>query len=238
MRWRLSLLLLLIGYCALTRCRARQYHFIRDVLPWLQAQSHCRGNYTDLATVDNIEEMNQLVNTTLTSQGSAGDFRGKAWIGLHRGHQWSDLSTSSFQNWRSGQPDNVTGVQGCVAADMGNAGLWSDENCNRTLSFVCYGEKNETKQVSPSTTVTPNQRATTGPLSTEVSRSDQLSIPLLRQTQKHFVQMKVRLTTTIDLSENDIRELMLAFRNFLSEHGLSESVRMTVLKSSAEKHTG
>uniref|UniRef100_A0A4W6DFY2 C-type lectin domain-containing protein n=1 Tax=Lates calcarifer TaxID=8187 RepID=A0A4W6DFY2_LATCA len=45
---------------------------------WTEAQTYCRETYTDLATIENTEEMNQLINTV----SSAG--KNLVWVGLYR----------------------------------------------------------------------------------------------------------------------------------------------------------
>ncbi len=60
-----------------------------------------------------------------------------------RTREWSDQRVSTYRNWKQGQPDNVGGKQNCTATDLGNAGLWSDEDCSRELVFICHGEKGE-----------------------------------------------------------------------------------------------
>jgi len=175
MKWRLSVLVVLTGLCTQTYCLLRQYNFIGSTLSWSEAQAYCREQYTDLATVIDIEEMNRLMNT---AQSSSGGYTQKAWIGLHndlassRKWEWSDQSDSKYRNWKQGQPDNVGGEQNCVATHLGNAALWSDEQCSRELAFVCYGEKKPTTTTATTTAtattskVTPNKITTTEAAST------------------------------------------------------------------------
>lgn len=62
---------------------------------------------------------------------------------LCRTQEWSDQSGSAYRNWRLGQPDNFGGRQNCTATHLGNAGLWSDEECSKELPFVCYRDDGE-----------------------------------------------------------------------------------------------
>ncbi|KAI4874923.1 hypothetical protein NFI96_009232, partial [Prochilodus magdalenae] len=52
-------------------------HFVTESKSWTEAQSYCIECYTDLATIDNMEEMNRLINTVNSS------YSGLAWIGLY-----------------------------------------------------------------------------------------------------------------------------------------------------------
>uniref|UniRef100_A0A8C9WXV1 C-type lectin domain-containing protein n=1 Tax=Sander lucioperca TaxID=283035 RepID=A0A8C9WXV1_SANLU len=62
---------------------SQQYHLINVSLTWYDAQSFCRVKYTDLATVNNMDDKNKLVNTL----GSNVTY---CWIGLQKGktHRW------------------------------------------------------------------------------------------------------------------------------------------------------
>ncbi|KAA0721438.1 hypothetical protein E1301_Tti023198 [Triplophysa tibetana] len=62
--------------CFLNYAHGRRYHYININKTWTEAQRYCRENYTDLATVNNINDMNQLKKTVNNNQ--------KVWIGLKR----------------------------------------------------------------------------------------------------------------------------------------------------------
>ncbi|KAL0162988.1 hypothetical protein M9458_042384, partial [Cirrhinus mrigala] len=91
---------------------AHRYHFVNESKTWTEAQRYCRQNYTDLATIDNMEEMNRLINTV------NGSYNGLAWIGLYgdvNSWRWSledndfyQEGERDFRNWYH-EPDNSGG---------------------------------------------------------------------------------------------------------------------------------
>ncbi|XP_036419993.1 macrophage mannose receptor 1-like [Colossoma macropomum] len=126
-------------YSATSPTSVRQYHFVNESKTWTEAQSYCREYYTDLATIDNMEEMNMLNNT------ANGSCSGLAWIGLYDdldGWRWS-LDDDSFykegeRDYRAWthQPDNYGGNELCVY--MSSSGTWFDKSCNTNYPFICY----------------------------------------------------------------------------------------------------
>ncbi|XP_036444938.1 C-type mannose receptor 2-like [Colossoma macropomum] len=121
----------------------RQYHFVNESKSWTEAQRYCRENYIDLATIDNMEEMNRLINTV------NGSYSGLAWIGLYDdldSWRWSLDDESfykegerDFRGWYH-QPNNLFGTELCVY--INSDGTWSDERCETYWTFVCYNGKN------------------------------------------------------------------------------------------------
>uniref|UniRef100_A0A3P9MEJ7 C-type lectin domain-containing protein n=1 Tax=Oryzias latipes TaxID=8090 RepID=A0A3P9MEJ7_ORYLA len=127
--------------------QTRQFYFVNTELSWTDAQSFCRREYTDLATIENTADVGAVLNTT-------SNYTGKVWIGLHddleNSWKWS-LNDSSFyvereqtfKNWQLNQPNNLNGQQYCVAFLRGNSsqGNWDDRECNEEHGFVCYNGK-------------------------------------------------------------------------------------------------
>uniref|UniRef100_A0A673IGI0 C-type lectin domain-containing protein n=1 Tax=Sinocyclocheilus rhinocerous TaxID=307959 RepID=A0A673IGI0_9TELE len=90
--------------------------------------------YTDLATIDNMDEMKRLITTV------NGTYSGSAWIGLYddvNSWRWSledndfyQEGERDFRNWYH-EPDNYGGKQLCVYMDY--TGNWFDISCDNTL---------------------------------------------------------------------------------------------------------
>uniref|UniRef100_A0A667X1K7 C-type lectin domain-containing protein n=1 Tax=Myripristis murdjan TaxID=586833 RepID=A0A667X1K7_9TELE len=93
---------------------------------WSAAQSHCRQSYTDLASVRNLAENEEI----------RGLISYHSWIGLFRdGWKWSDGSAMSFSKWDDNHPDR--GYARCVAS---NQGKWRDYPCSNRFYFACYSK--------------------------------------------------------------------------------------------------
>ncbi|XP_029282368.1 C-type lectin lectoxin-Phi1-like [Cottoperca gobio] len=101
-------------------------------MTWTEAQSYCRANYRDLASVRNMAE-NQKIQDLVPAGGTA-------WIGLSRDSwKWSDGSDSTFSFWDAGEPDNYGKNEACVTVDFSSGhGRWGDWNCDVKFAFICY----------------------------------------------------------------------------------------------------
>ncbi|XP_035999001.1 C-type mannose receptor 2-like [Fundulus heteroclitus] len=105
--------------------------FINQKMKWAEALSYCREHHTDLASVRNTTE-NEEIKALIQAGGEP-----QAWIGLNRSTwTWVDGSIFSFQHWKSGEPSGAT--ENCVAAVMDDGGKWEDWDCNWKMPFFCY----------------------------------------------------------------------------------------------------
>ncbi|CAB1414717.1 unnamed protein product [Pleuronectes platessa] len=128
--------LCLSGSLTFSTCLLHQYHFVSDAMNWTEAQSYCREKYTDLATIENTEEMKKLQDTV-----SAAGHSSEVWIGLysHIDWKWSDgfnQSGAEYRKWSEGAPNYKNANQLCVRMKIQEN--WHDVNCNLEIPFVCY----------------------------------------------------------------------------------------------------
>ncbi|XP_076145746.1 C-type mannose receptor 2-like [Alosa pseudoharengus] len=108
------------------------YVLVTEKKNWTDAQRYCRENHTDLASVRNQTENDQIDNVR-------GGGYNPAWIGLFRdAWEWSDVSSSSFRLWDFGEP-NYDGIKNC--AQVHTNGWWNKVECSDPGAFICYEDK-------------------------------------------------------------------------------------------------
>ncbi|KAI4886338.1 hypothetical protein NFI96_010912 [Prochilodus magdalenae] len=133
----LYVLLLFSALWALSSCVIRHFHVVNEKKTWTGAQSYCREKFTDLATIEDQQEMD-AVKAALN--GAGGNF----WIGLRQAEEqniiswtWSDGRNFSYRYWGRGEPNN-DGSDNCgiLLSDQGYR--WNDLGCSYEDPFICY----------------------------------------------------------------------------------------------------
>ncbi|KAL6468214.1 hypothetical protein MHYP_G00238910 [Metynnis hypsauchen] len=99
-------------------------------MTWTQAQTYCSQYYTNLASIHNAQEQQQVLNVV--------DDSASAWFGLISG-QWSDGGFSTFRYWANGQAFESISTDECAAMMMSDSGMWNQNQCDLQNPFVCYG---------------------------------------------------------------------------------------------------
>ncbi|KAL7855785.1 hypothetical protein AOLI_G00193890 [Acnodon oligacanthus] len=116
----------------------RQYHLIQDMKNWTEAQTFCRLNFVDLATVESLTEMARLVK-----EARKHNFMSGAWVGLYNDiSSWRcshENTPLGLKKWATNEPDNQYGQEWCAAT--GGDGLWRDTFCLEKRDFLCYDER-------------------------------------------------------------------------------------------------
>nr|XP_046271756.1 C-type mannose receptor 2-like [Scatophagus argus] len=128
------------GLCFPPACFPTHYILVEKANTWAEALHYCRWKHSDLASVHNKEELDELVTTAQKY------YRGHVWIGLYddiNSWRWSlqeegyyGEGEAEFRMWKSDRPINFGGYENC--AGMDNDGLWNDRNCKYEAPFVCY----------------------------------------------------------------------------------------------------
>ncbi|XP_062376881.1 macrophage mannose receptor 1-like [Sardina pilchardus] len=99
------------GLSSLSSSVPRQFHVVKEPKNWTEAQQYCREKFTDLATINDMTEM-EKVKSMIHEAGAE-----EAWIGLKRGEwQWSLAKSdfhreneAEFRNWDTNQPNENGG---------------------------------------------------------------------------------------------------------------------------------
>uniref|UniRef100_A0A8C1J1W3 C-type lectin domain-containing protein n=1 Tax=Cyprinus carpio TaxID=7962 RepID=A0A8C1J1W3_CYPCA len=107
-------------------------YLIRSAKTWSDAQSFCRQHYTDLPTIRNSVQNNQINQILLSGY--------YIWIGLFLDSwEWSDKWILFFRHWAAGQPSMSSGSGDCVGMSKTNSGRWAQYSCDLQSPFICHG---------------------------------------------------------------------------------------------------
>ncbi|XP_041656268.1 secretory phospholipase A2 receptor-like [Cheilinus undulatus] len=131
------------GLCAVLCHAERRYHFVYEEKNMAEALSYCREKYTDLATIDNENDMKILNYMADLGKMVYSEYSYRAWIGLYddvNSWRWSltngsfyKLSESEFINWAPGEPNNDYSEH---CGQFYN-GRWYDGPCGVNIQSIC-----------------------------------------------------------------------------------------------------
>ncbi|XP_053085732.1 macrophage mannose receptor 1 [Pangasianodon hypophthalmus] len=106
------------------------YHLILESKTWYEAQRYCRGNYTDLVS---IRDQQQNEEVKIKGLNSNTPF----WIGLLRDDwQWTEGGNSAYRNWEHNEPQPSSRPNDCVALKKGEK--WHSVPCSNNHYALCY----------------------------------------------------------------------------------------------------
>ncbi|KAG7281861.1 hypothetical protein CRUP_031110 [Coryphaenoides rupestris] len=111
------------------------YHYVQQPLSWNDAQQYCRQHFEDLATVDNIEDLQRLQEST------NGFDTNEMWIGFYDDRtswKWAlgnqDYKIGrDYSPWDPINPDFYNGMDNCTV--IMQSGLWGDETVKQYSTF-------------------------------------------------------------------------------------------------------
>ncbi|TKS85221.1 L-selectin CD62 antigen-like family member L [Collichthys lucidus] len=153
----LLLILAAAGLSAVSSHVKRKYHFVYEPKNMSEARTYCREHYTDLASMDDMEDVENMKKLADTSKlNSAVDLLKKlAWIGLYDdmdSWKWSLADSSfykhrktDFRRWLVGEPNNVGSKEHCVWMD--GDGRWADHKCADRFQSICMNARVTKKEV-------------------------------------------------------------------------------------------
>lgn len=111
---------------------------------WIDAQTYCRQNYRDLASVRNQADNEEIQRLVLNQTGSA-----MVWIGLFKDdYKWSDQSYSSFRYWDPSWRMDGNDDCGLLNYITGRR-VWITHPCDHQHPFVCHNGTNTTISKKP-----------------------------------------------------------------------------------------
>ncbi|XP_054639242.1 macrophage mannose receptor 1 isoform X2 [Dunckerocampus dactyliophorus] len=139
MKMTKSLFLLLLSECCSFKLVFSNFHHIPLSKTYEEAKNYCRVMYTDLATINNLTDMANLI-------ASVPNTTERAWIGLEMGDvpkwHWAwPHQKLDFFNFGEGEPQGL-GQNSCAAMDL--QGQWFESDCETKRSFVCQGNIDDT----------------------------------------------------------------------------------------------
>ncbi|XP_062866760.1 macrophage mannose receptor 1-like [Trichomycterus rosablanca] len=110
------------------------YHLIATAATWSDAQSYCRTNYDDLASVTSADDW-----VKIAAEASGKGLAQPAWVGLYTdvdGWRWSyngvQLGATSYNKW--GSYSTMKELCGVIYED----GHWEDYLCDDVNPIICY----------------------------------------------------------------------------------------------------
>ncbi|KAK2859826.1 hypothetical protein Q5P01_004446 [Channa striata] len=124
----------LSGCFICSTCVFHQYHFVNVSMNWDQAQTYCRQNYTDLATTENTEELNQLISTV-----SSAGYSSQVWIGLYISYseRWTkSIGTDYLNVVNQTRNDPLFVYYVCYGISKNYYYNWIN-NCSVKHQFIC-----------------------------------------------------------------------------------------------------
>ncbi|XP_034001451.1 C-type mannose receptor 2-like [Trematomus bernacchii] len=180
----------------------QKYFLIDEPKNWLEAQSYCRENHTDLVSgITHIRSdgFKERVDEFKKRVQDKGIIHKVLWIGLFREiWSWSDGKNFSFRHW---DPDSFKDEASKTCAMTTSNGKWSSDNCMDPKPFYCYDDKviliNESKTWDEALTYCRENHHDL--VSITDSHQQRWVEKRAKMTDTEFVWLGMRYTCTLDL---------------------------------------
>ncbi|KAL3046035.1 hypothetical protein OYC64_004111 [Pagothenia borchgrevinki] len=217
----------------------QKYFLIDEPKNWLQAQSYCRENHTDLVSgithirsdgfKERVDEFKERVKE-LNDKDIINQF---LWIGLFREiWSWSDGKNFSFRHW---DPDSFKDLASKTCAMTTSNGKWSSDICTDPKPFYCYDDKviliNESKTWDEALTYC---RENHHDLVSITDRHQQRWVQeRAKMADTEFVWLGMRYTCTLDLWFW-VSNRLVCYNNWAQEDKMKGCDRATAMKRDGE----
>ncbi|XP_043952850.1 C-type mannose receptor 2-like [Gambusia affinis] len=114
---------------------------IKKTKTWLEAQSYCRKEHTDLVSGLDQLTSGQLKNV-VSLINNLDDAHKYVYMGLFRDTwRWSDGTSFSFRHWNLQFNDEQDNSGQCALVEFSDEGRWKNVNCTERKPFICYDDK-------------------------------------------------------------------------------------------------
>jgi hypothetical protein len=140
------------GTCFPYSYDTHDYIFCDGEGTWEEARVACLSRGMLLARIDDATEDDWVTSTAAVHFGAGG--RVYAWLGgddlaLEGDWRWQDGTAfwsgdyqgsavdGLYTNWRSGDPNNLDGVEHCLAVNIASNPDWIDYDCALVAQVVC-----------------------------------------------------------------------------------------------------
>ncbi|CAL8405296.1 unnamed protein product [Arctogadus glacialis] len=224
------LIRLLLGHHALPPIKS--YYYVDQKLNWTDAQQHCREQNGDLATVDNVADLQHLQESR-TGFNYDDDFM---WIGLYDDRtrwKWShgDQDYKVGQNygtWNDSTPDFWDNKENCTG--FSSTGIWFDVSCYSLYYAVCFDDPRYIVVLSPMTWYKALQHCRS-------KYTDLASVPDAAGNLKQRSTFKIKISSEADMTDPEVeRQILEQLHAKLAELGVTGTNISWVLKDGQVFH--
>lgn len=113
------------------------FRFCTTRVSWADAQAACAAAGQHLADVESASEGAWIWGVADGLDGASGWWHGANDRAIEGSWAWDGGATSTYTNWRPGEPNDYAGAEDCGAFAEDGAAAWNDKDCATLLPYVC-----------------------------------------------------------------------------------------------------